>query len=356
MDTMRSIYEGRPPGRLFWTLDHLSPDRLPAPGDFSAEGKRKFFGRGASRGEQKPFASRNEPWLLLEYRDLDFSHRREGETDFFRWETPSGILTARRHSNHMIEFPLKTTADIPRWKYVQEHTACRRNPSLGAAQGRGQWRFAWKWSPVQEMLQFGTGVENFYYFLADAPDQMRALLETMHRRNLEAIEAGFAAHPEATVFRLTENTSSQIISPKIYRELTMPHVKAYVDMAHRRRMRCVVHMCGTLAALLDEFERTGMDGIHSVTPPPVGDADFAAIRRRFGRDFTILGRFSAQLFIGRKRRQILDTLSELVPASLIDTPFALQATNDEMRPTGEDVRALVDALETLNREYTGSRA
>ena len=350
--TLQSIYEGRAPHRLHWTLGKFDPYQLPGPQAFHlADDGRRVFGNGNSRNQEKPFASRGAPWLTIDYAKARFAHAREGDVDHFRWETPQGRLTARRHSNHMIEFPLKSVDDLPRWQYVQENLVYRKNPEFTEEQGRKCWSVSWKWSPVQEMLQFETGVENFYYFLMDAPDRMRALLDTMHRKNLEGIAIGLNACPKATVLMLTENTSSQIISPDYYRDLTLPHVRKYVEMAHARTMKCVVHMCGSLTALFDEFEATGMDGIHSVTPPPVGDTEYMAARERFGDDFIILGRFSAQLFINRDREAIRETLCAMIPERLIHTPFALQASTDEMQPGEADIQDLVNALQDLQADF-----
>ncbi len=307
-----------------------------------------MFGSGDSRSHCKPFASRSAPWLVIEYDNVEYVHTRENDTDLFRWETAGGTLTARRRSNHMTEFPVKSVDDIHLWHAVQENLTYRRNPDFTDEQGMTEWHIAWKWSPVQELLQFVTGVENFYYFMIDAPERMKALTGIMHARNLEALSIGFGACPNATVLRLTENTSSQIISPNFYRELTLPHVKAYVEMAHRRGMKCVVHMCGSLMALLDCFSQTGMDGIHSVTPPPVGDTHYITVRERFGDDFIIWGRLSAQLFICKTADAILDTLKEMIPERLIHTPFALTITTDEMQPAKRDIDALMYALNEWN--------
>ncbi len=249
----------------------------------------------------------------------------------------------------MTEFPIKSVDDIPLWHEVQRNLVYRQKPGFQEEQGRKEWGISWKWSPVQELLQFETGVENFYYLMTDAPECMKALMDTMHRNNLEALRIGFEACPNATVLLLTENTSSQIISPNYYRELTSPHVREYVDRAHQRGMKCVVHMCGSLMALLDCFEETGMDGIHSVTPPPVGDTHYMSVRERFGDDFVIWGRLSAQLFINKDRETILATLRGMITERLIHSPFALMVTTDEMQPTERDIRSLVGALNELNR-------
>lgn len=345
----RSILEGNPPGMLYYQLGHLTPFRRPCADDFSDAGAGRVFGAGDTRNvANKPFASRGEPWLLIGHDGVRFTHAREGAADVFRWETPLGPLSARRASNHMMEYPVKTPEDIPRWRHVQESLRYSPNPAFEAEARDALWKMGYKWSPVQELLQFETGIENFYYFLADARDEMESLMEAMHRKNLEALEIGFQTCTGSTVFQLGENTSASLISPDIYRRHTLPHVRAYADMAHRHGMKCIVHMCGHLTSLFGCFAETGMDGIHAVTPPPVGDTHYMAVRERFGEGFVIVGRLSAQVWIGKGKGEILETLRAMIPDRLIRTPFSLWVSTDEMQPTEEDVYALTEAMEAYN--------
>jgi hypothetical protein len=248
----------------------------------------------------------------------------------------------------MTEYPLKTVNDIPVWRYVREHTFYRENPDFSEAERRDMRKMGFNWSPIQELLQFETGVENFYFFMADAPDEMNALMDTMHRKNLEALEIGFRVCSGATVVQFGENTSASLISPSIYLRHTARHLRAYSDMAHARGMRFIVHMCGLLDTLLDCFPETGMDGIHAVTPPPVGDSHYMTVRERYGDDFVIIGRLNAQLWMGKPPEDTLELLESMIPPSLLRTPFALWITSDEMQPSPVDVANLNKALERYN--------
>jgi hypothetical protein len=349
--TYESIIEGHAPHLLYWSFGPLNPFRPPRPEDFTMQDGRRVFGTGDSRKEIKPFASRSLPWLQIEYNDVMFTQSREEDTDFFRWETRQGTLTARRHENHMVEFPVKSITDIPLWHTVQKNLVYRRHPDFSADASASRREIRLIWSPVQELLQFVTGVENFYYLMADAPDQMRAMLETMHGKNLDALAIGYQACPNAKLLFLNENTSSQIISPDFFRQLSLPHIRTYVESAHQRGLSCVAHMCGHLTALLDCIAETGLDGIQSLTPPPIGDTHFTVVRRRFGDEFVIIGRLNAQLFMDKESSAILKLLEEMIPESLIHTPFGLWVTADEMQPSAETVYALVEALEEYNRRH-----
>ncbi len=350
----QSILEGHAPHMLYWKLEHLDPYRRPQDEDFSMINGHQVFGKADSRMVRKPFASRKSAWRQIDYENLKFTSSLEGDTDLFRWETPDGTLTARRHHNHMTEYPIKSVDDLPLWQYVHENMVYRRNPAFSEDEGRTSRTINHNWSPVQELLQFETGIENFYYFLADAPDQMEKLMETMHHRNLDSINVGLESCPNAKVLFLGENTSSQLISPDFYRKLTLPHVHTYAEIAHRHGMKFVVHMCGRLTALLDCFAETGMDGIHAVTPPTIGDSHYMAVRERFGDEFIIIGRLNAQVVMGKQKREILEILQNMIPERLIHTPFALWISTDEIQLPAEDLDAIIWALDEMNRQYAST--
>jgi len=353
-DLSREVLEGRPPHLLYWDLCGFTTFNPPAPKDFRMVNGRKILNISDNRDDpDKPFASRQGQWYKIDYANLKFSKSREGNTDLFVWETPGGNVTARRHMNHMTEYPVKTLDDIPLWNYIQKNLVFGARSDFTPEDAGKCWLINFKWSPVQELLQFDTGVENFYYFLADARDEMESLMATMHEKNLEALEIGLGLCHNATVIYLGENTSSRIISPSYYRRYSLPHIGDYTALAHNNGKRFIVHMCGALNALLDCFKETGMDGIQSVTPPPLGDTYYMTVREKFSQDFTIIGRLNTQLWVDRTDEQIFETLEDFIPERLIHTPFCLLITPDGLQPTCENVLSLTDALGKFNEKYTG---
>ena len=48
-------------------------------------------------------------------------------------------------------------------------------------------------------------------------------------------------------------------------------------------------MCGHVRDLLQDFKQTGMDGIHALTPPPVGNTPWDEALDALGEDLVIIG-------------------------------------------------------------------
>jgi len=143
-------------------------------------------------------------------------------------------------------------------------------------------------SPVQELIEQECGVETFYYLLHDHPELMRKLIDAMHAIRCREYEITAETSPFDLAIA-EENTSTLLTSPEIYRRYSLPHIRDYSDIMHSHGKLAIVHMCGHLRGLLPILKETGMDGIHALTPPPIGDCSFEAALDAMGDDLIIIG-------------------------------------------------------------------
>jgi hypothetical protein len=344
------IRNGAPANGLVWGLENFGSHRPPEDGDFYSRNGRQFLRCSSWEQKMRRQKDRPKPWYLTAHDNLEYTETEDGVCDVFIWKTPAGTVTGRQHENHFSEYPVKSLNDLDAWIYVYSHIGFHRNDSWFKHRDALKLdTIGLNWSPVQQLLEFDIGVENFYYFLMDAPEKMNTLLETMQARCMDRLRLGLSLFPQARNIYWGENTSSSLISPSFYRQLTMPHILAYARLAHRHNKRLNVHMCGLLRDLLDCFVLTEMDGIDSVTPPPVGNTPFRLVREKFKPDFYILGRLNAQLWMGKDRDGIKAVVRKMIYPELLQTPFILAVTSDAIPDIPrEDVINLYEALETLD--------
>jgi uroporphyrinogen-III decarboxylase len=175
------------------------------------------------------------------------------------------------------------------------------------------------------LLEFDAGMINFYYLLNDYPQEMEALINTIHKRELKAFE--ILAQGPCDVIILCENTSSFYISPEVYRKYNGPHVRDFVDIVHAAGKTAIIHMCGHVKNLLDQIKDTGLDGIHALTPPPTGDTPWELAMDVIGEDLIIIGVLDPTIFILGPVEEIASALDVLYTprlrrANLILCPFA----------------------------------
>jgi hypothetical protein len=192
-------------------------------------------------------------------------------------------------------------------------------------------------SPVQQLLQLEMGVANFYYLLADHRAEVEALLDVMQTCRRQEYEI-VARRTPAPGLIATENTSTSLISPTLYRRYSLPQIRDYAESAHRHGKKLVLHMCGLLRGILPELAETGLDGINALTPPPVGDLPFDEALDALGDDLVILGGvFDASVFQkgDATADEIGRALDALFTPRLRRTPFLLWLVADGL-PTPVD--------------------
>ncbi|HRU05173.1 MAG TPA: uroporphyrinogen decarboxylase family protein [Candidatus Brocadiia bacterium] len=345
------IHMGKPAHGLVWGMDGgIGNGRPPTDASFETRDGRQYL-RSASLAMMRRRQKNQKPlFYVTQYNNVEYIESEDGDYDVFTWKTPLGCLTGRRRMNHFEEYPVKTVDDIAAWTCVHRNMAFTPNPAwLKNNDPASMKSFGINWSPVQHLLQFDTGIENFHFFLQDAPEAMAELIAVMQDRCMERLRLGLSMFPNAGWIYWGENTSSSSISPSQYRQFSMRHVREYADMIHASGKRLIVHMCGLLKALLDCFPETGMDGIDSATPPPIGDAPYDVIHAKFKRpDLTIVGRLNAQLWVGKTKEQIQATLRETMFPGLVETPFCLMVTSDALPDIpARDAHTVYEALESM---------
>lgn len=350
INSFEDIYLGKSADELVWTLSsQINNQSSPTEESFYVQNGKKFLISGAYKRMSSHEKDRGKTWYITDYGDTEYKVSEEEDVDVFNWKTPIGNLTGRRLHNHFHEYPVKTVEEIDAWIHIYRNITFSPNQAWFKQVDVNQIKLiSLSWSPVQQLIQFDTGLENFYFFLIDAPEKMKELLDVMQERCLDRLRLCLSLFESCPCIQWGENTSSSAISPDYYRQLTLPHIREYADLIHENDKRLVVHMCGLLKDLLDCFVETDIDGIHSVTPPPFGDAPYSLVRETFQPDFTIIGRFNAQLWVGKSIKEIQENIKKQISRELVNSPFALLVTDDAMPDIPyDDVMTLYEALSTI---------
>lgn len=235
------------------------------------------------------------------------ARRVESETQVTRAVAPDGTLNVTIESEwgtlqpsfrngHPTKHPLTTLQDVQLalklWgatSYVEaegtEESFHRADLAIG---DRGMYIPTLDPSPVQQLIELDMGPLAFYSLLQDYPHEVRDLLDVMHQVRLQEWEIVARRSPARALIPV-ENTSTTLISPRLYRELSLPQLRDYADLCHAHGKLIIFHMCGLLKDLLPDICETGLDGINAATPPPHGDTPLEHVLDVCGEDFIILG-------------------------------------------------------------------
>jgi hypothetical protein len=227
----------------------------------------------------------------------------EGEIRVRKTKTPWGELIATFKRDHPLKYPVECIHELRILKKVwSDATYAVEDAGDGGYQQisnligeDGIYAPTVDQSPIQHLLEYEMGMENFYYLLQDHKVDMEELLEVMHHCRLREYEI-LAKRTPAEAIISVENTSTTLISPALYKKYTLPHLQDFVNILHAHNKKAILHMCGLLKRLLPLIKQTGMDGIHALTPPWIGDTPYEYAWDILGDSVTLIGCLDSEVF------------------------------------------------------------
>ncbi len=244
------------------------------------------------------------------------------------WKTPQGTLTGVSDRGHPVKYPIDSRQAVSiyqqMWEgaeYVEHNDTAILNTLDTLVGNDGVVTRFWGPSAIPLLLEKDMGPENFYYLLMDYPDEMNALISTIHARHLQAFE--ILADGPCDSITLIENTSTYYISPDIYKRYNMPHQRDFVEIIKQQGKTAILHMCGHVLDLLDLIKETGCDGIHALTPSPTGNTPWEKALDVIGDDLIIFGALDPSIFISGPVDGIGKALDQLITPRLRDANFVL---------------------------------
>lgn len=338
-----NFWSGQPSGKLLWAID---ADNIDAVGESRGYNRvEDFFFRELGvliwAWIFNPAVVSNPSVEIVEIRDGDRLRR--------EYRHRAGVLCERLVERQIVECKVKTPDDLAILRAMWEGlTVAPRN--------NAQWvrdRYGTEMplvagpvgaSAVQQMLQYEAGVENFWFLAMDCPDLLEeamALYQDMMRRQYAIMQQA-----ECDGFAQSENTSTTMISPAFYERWSVPQLREYTAAAHARGKRAMVHMCGLLKGLMPYCASAGIDIIHALTSPPLGDLTFGEAFQSMPPAFGMLGRFGAPEWIGKAQAQIERNLERLLPHRLYrERAFVLLVTADGADYSADDLFRVRDAVQ-----------
>ena len=282
--------------RILSLLQRAAPDRLPWAGDldywYSAALRRgdlperyqgdgyfqlnRDLGSGFYLQGFSPFEQRTP--------GIEFSEQREGDRLIRTMHTPAGELTEIQQylptsfSWGYVKHFAETPADLPAFKsylesleYSPAYAECERRRAIIG--DNGVVLVYTPRSPFMELVTTYTGIINLVYLLADAPEEMAAILALMEHKH--DIAAELAVLSPADCVMIPENLSSEVVGTGYYKKYLRPYERRWIERLRQAGKFSFIHLDGTLKGLLKLVVETGFDVVEAVTPLPSGDISMA---------------------------------------------------------------------------------
>jgi len=172
-----------------------------------------------------------------------------------------------------------------------------------------------------------TGSELLAIWSIEAPSLLHALLETMQERCRQYLRAFLAAGRVPVVgLQGQEAVTPPLLSPARFDDLVVPYEAPLVEEIHRLGAMVYVHCHGYLAAVLERFAAMGVDVLHPVEAPPMGDVTLAEAKRRVGGRICLAGNVQIGDIMTRERAEVAALVAQAIRVGKPGGRFILTLT------------------------------
>lgn len=93
------------------------------------------------------------------------------------------------------------------------------------------------------------------------------------------------------------------LSPRMYKEFVVPYERRVADAVKATRVPIYTHTCGSIGDRLDLMLATGIQGIDTFDPPPLGNTELATVKAQIGDKVFIKGNMNSVELLQAKGEQ-----------------------------------------------------
>jgi hypothetical protein len=251
-------------------------------------------------------------------------------------ETPRGPLTCVQqvgldgYSSHAtVKHWIAEEEDVERflsfpYRPVQPDVA----PYLAACDELGKKGYVLPYfnDPIGEVHAL-LGSETLAIWCMSAPGLLQRLLAEFSARCQDYIRALVAAGVGPVIgLQGQETVVPPLASPRLFDDLVTRHDAPLVDLAHRLGCLVYVHCHGALNGVLERFADMGVDGLHPLEAPPMGDVLLADAKRRIGGRVCLLGNIQIGDIMDLESRDIVALTRRAIADAALGGGFVLTLT------------------------------
>jgi MtaA/CmuA family methyltransferase len=179
-------------------------------------------------------------------------------------------------------------------------------------------------SPFTQLME-RLGYQEGLMALITAPDSCSAILERF------AAGAGALAKLQASrgvdaVLISSAFAGGGFISRAMYEEFVLPYERTVVSAIHEAGVKAYTHTCGAIGDRLELMQATGIDGVDTMDPPPLGDTELADAKQRVGGSIFLKGNLdSVNVLLRGTAEQCRQSTRERLQAAMAGGGYILSS-------------------------------
>ena len=135
-------------------------------------------------------------------------------------------------------------------------------------------------SPFTQLMEL-FGYEDALMYLLDQPDKCKAILAA-YTAGAADLGVRQAQRGVDAVLISSAFAGAGFLAPRHYEEFVLPYERLVVEQIKRQGVPVYTHTCGEIGDRLEQMVATGLDGIDTLDPPPLGSVDLEDAKARIG--------------------------------------------------------------------------
>jgi hypothetical protein len=205
-------------------------------------------------------------------------------------------------------------------------------------------------SPFTQLMEL-FGYEQALMYLIDEPDKCLAILGA-YTEGAADLGVRQARRGVDAVLISSAFAGGGFISPRQYRTFVLPFEAEVVRRIRAEGVPVYTHTCGDIGDRLELMAETGIDGIDTLDPPPLGSVDLEDAKRRVGDRLFFKGNIDPVNTLLKKSRAEVreDALRRLAIGSRGRGYILSSACSVSPRVPPENLTVLAEASEEFGAE------
>lgn len=208
------------------------------------------------------------------------------EEQTYAWAVRGWPMSTERQMR-ILQYAMEGRTFTPRW---ENYLAWRR-----AVGDLGVVYMPVPYSGMSHLLHYWMGVEGVAYAVADWPDTVRDVVDSINAGNLDLID--LLCKSPAEIIMMPGHFSSDVQPPHFLERWSRAYHVEAVRRLHAAGKHVAAHLDGRLRGSLAAARDWGVDCADAVTPKPMGDLTAAECRDEAGERLILSGGVSPDLWL-----------------------------------------------------------
>lgn len=220
---------------------------------------------------------------------------------------------------------------VERKKFISKYENWEEMEQIGGDVGLGFPSLGY--TGLGSLMSYYMGVQNTIYALYENPEIMERYINTYNKKHLELVDLYCKSPAPHIIF--TDNLSSDVQPPDIFRKYSFNHYKAIAEHLHEAGKTVSAHIDGMLDGIIGITAEAGIDVADACTPKPTGDLTPLEIRKQAGNNMILMGGISSVMWLpSTSEREFISHVREWLDLRKINSRL-VQSAGDQVPPGTE---------------------